>query len=47
MKKSVFERRIRDLIASLAKYGPVYLVFHDNTQDIKWVAIDTNLNECI
>ncbi|KJA30186.1 hypothetical protein HYPSUDRAFT_61027 [Hypholoma sublateritium FD-334 SS-4] len=35
VKKSIFEKRIRDLVAGLAKYGPVYLVFHDNTQDIK------------
>lgn len=35
VKKSMFEKRIRDLIAGLAIYGPVFLVFHDNTQDIK------------
>jgi hypothetical protein len=33
----VFKTRIHDLIASLAEYGPVFLTFHDNNQDIKSV----------
>lgn len=33
----VFKTRIRDLVAGLAGYGPVFLTFHDNSQDIKSV----------
>ncbi|KDR83650.1 hypothetical protein GALMADRAFT_86044 [Galerina marginata CBS 339.88] len=35
VKKAVFKERIHDLIKSLAEYGPIFLVFHDNSQDIK------------
>lgn len=35
VKKVVFRERIHDLFARLASYGPVFLVFHDNNQDIK------------
>ena len=35
LKKSDFEQRIRDKIASLREFGPVFLVFHDPVQDVK------------
>ena len=35
VKKAAFKKRIHDLFARLALYGPVFLVFHDNNQDIK------------
>jgi len=35
VKRVAFKERILDLFARLASYGPVFLVFHDNNQDIK------------
>ena len=35
VKKVVFKSRIQGLITGLADYGPVFLTFHDNNQDIK------------
>ncbi|KAF8974470.1 hypothetical protein BDZ97DRAFT_25748 [Flammula alnicola] len=35
VKKAVFKQRIHNLIAKLAEYGSVFLIFHDNTQDVK------------
>lgn len=35
VKKVAFKKRIHDLFARLALFGPVFLVFHDNNQDIK------------
>jgi len=35
VKKVVFKTRIHDLISSLVEYGPIFLTFHDNNQDIK------------
>ncbi|KAF8621635.1 hypothetical protein AX15_007653 [Amanita polypyramis BW_CC] len=37
VQKSVFKKKICDLISSLHRYGPVFLVFHDNKQDIKYL----------
>ena len=37
VKKAVFKTRIHNLIDGLADYGPVFLTFHDNSQDIKSV----------
>ncbi|KAG6857091.1 hypothetical protein H0H87_009652 [Tephrocybe sp. NHM501043] len=37
IKKSVFPGRVGDFLTSLSTYGPVYLVFHDNSQDIKYL----------
>lgn len=36
--KSVFKEKICHLISSMHRYGPVVLVFHDNSQDIKLVS---------
>jgi hypothetical protein len=33
--KNQFKERIQGLISDLTKNGPLYLVFHDNNQDIK------------
>ena len=33
--KEEFKRKIQALISDLTKKGPLYLVFHDNNQDIK------------
>lgn len=35
IKKAAFKKRIQDLIRSLSEYGPIFLVFHDNSQDVK------------
>ncbi|KAH9482738.1 Good for full DBP5 activity protein 2 [Psilocybe cubensis] len=35
VKKALFKKRIQYLVKSLNEYGPVFLVFHDNSQDIK------------
>ncbi|EGO01874.1 hypothetical protein SERLA73DRAFT_150940 [Serpula lacrymans var. lacrymans S7.3] len=43
-----FKQRIQDLISSLSENGPVYLVFHDNNQDIKYLRskmVDAQLPE--
>ncbi|TFK43450.1 hypothetical protein BDQ12DRAFT_675007 [Crucibulum laeve] len=37
VKKASFKKRIQTFIASLSEYGPVFLVFHDNSQDIKYL----------
>lgn len=43
VKKAVFKTRIHNLIDGLADYGPVFLIFHDNSQDIKSVPFLTAL----
>ncbi|PPQ68001.1 hypothetical protein CVT26_007364 [Gymnopilus dilepis] len=35
VKKATFRERIVALIDSLREYGPVFLIFHDNSQDVK------------
>ncbi|KIM90889.1 hypothetical protein PILCRDRAFT_811386 [Piloderma croceum F 1598] len=35
--KNQFKKRIQGLISDLTKNGPLYLVFHDNNQDIKYL----------
>ncbi|KAF9485268.1 hypothetical protein BDN70DRAFT_871278 [Pholiota conissans] len=35
VKKTVVKQRVQDMIAKLAEFGPIFLVFHDNTSDIK------------
>ncbi|PPQ77435.1 hypothetical protein CVT25_011017 [Psilocybe cyanescens] len=35
VKRTAFKKRIHDMIGSLSEYGPIFLVFHDNNQDIK------------
>jgi len=35
VKKPVFKSKICAFVSSLSHYGPVFLVFHDNNQDIK------------
>ncbi|KAF5387708.1 hypothetical protein D9615_000493 [Tricholomella constricta] len=37
VKKAAFKTRVCGFITELAKYGPVFLVFHDNNQDIKYL----------
>ncbi|PFH52807.1 hypothetical protein AMATHDRAFT_73933 [Amanita thiersii Skay4041] len=37
LNRASFQERICDLVASLDRYGPVFLVFHDNNQDIKYL----------
>ncbi|KAF9463900.1 hypothetical protein BDZ94DRAFT_1192050 [Collybia nuda] len=37
VKKAAFKTRIFDLFKQLSEYGPVFLVFHDNYQDIKYL----------
>jgi hypothetical protein len=36
IKKMLFGARVRQFVADLAVKGPVFLVFHDNSQDIKY-----------
>jgi hypothetical protein len=33
--KAAFKTRIRDIITGISAGGPAFLVFHDNSQDIK------------
>ena len=40
----VFKTRIHNLIGGLTDYGPVFLTFHDNSQDIKSVSFLTTLS---
>ncbi|KAF8897628.1 hypothetical protein BD779DRAFT_1491863 [Infundibulicybe gibba] len=37
IKKIPFKQRVSDMISGMAQYGPVFLVFHDNNQDIKYL----------
>jgi len=37
VKKAEFKRQIGDLLSCLTQYGPVFLVFHDDKQDIKYL----------
>ncbi|KAG5648977.1 hypothetical protein DXG03_000326 [Asterophora parasitica] len=37
LKKASFKTRILDFLQDLENYGPVFLVFHDNNQDIKYL----------
>lgn len=37
VSKAAFKSLVCDLISRLHQYGPVFLVFHDNNQDIKYV----------
>ncbi|KAF5333090.1 hypothetical protein D9611_002437 [Ephemerocybe angulata] len=37
VKRVELKARIANLIDDAAKYGPVYLVFHDNNQDLKYL----------
>ncbi|KAF8076494.1 hypothetical protein FPV67DRAFT_1618269 [Lyophyllum atratum] len=37
IKKAAFKTRVCDFITQLAQYGAVFLVFHDNNQDIKYL----------
>ncbi|KAF8663461.1 hypothetical protein AX16_001031 [Volvariella volvacea WC 439] len=37
VRKTEFKNKVSSLIADLKKNGPVYLVFHDNNQDIKYL----------
>ncbi|KIL68062.1 hypothetical protein M378DRAFT_158568 [Amanita muscaria Koide BX008] len=36
-RKLEFKQKICNLITSLQRYGPLFLVFHDNSQDIKYL----------
>ncbi|EIM88114.1 uncharacterized protein STEHIDRAFT_138556 [Stereum hirsutum FP-91666 SS1] len=35
--KKAFAKRINDMIDTLAKNGPVFLIFHDHSQDVKYL----------
>ena len=37
--KFTFRQRIRDMIATYREKGPLFLVFHDNNQDVKCVPL--------
>ncbi|KAG6821622.1 hypothetical protein H0H93_000131 [Arthromyces matolae] len=37
VKKALLSKAINDFIIELGEYGPVFLVFHDNHQDIKYL----------
>ncbi|KAG6873754.1 hypothetical protein C0995_011573 [Termitomyces sp. Mi166 len=37
VKKSLFPKMVSGFLAELNEYGPVFLVFHDNSQDIKYL----------
>ncbi|THH19861.1 hypothetical protein EW146_g1404 [Bondarzewia mesenterica] len=37
VNKKEFRKRIHDLFASIASLGPLFLVFHDNSQDVKYL----------
>ncbi|KAF9446955.1 hypothetical protein P691DRAFT_803252 [Macrolepiota fuliginosa MF-IS2] len=39
--RSTFKSRVRELIEQLRAEGPLYLVFHDNSQDIKYMTSST------
>ena len=39
MSLKVMKERIHNLIGDAQKNGPVYLVFHDASQDVKYVFI--------
>ncbi|KAG5639275.1 hypothetical protein H0H81_004936 [Sphagnurus paluster] len=41
VKKVAFKSRVCDFITQLGKYGAVFLVFHDNNQDIKYLRSDS------
>lgn len=46
--RSTFKGRVRSLIERLKETGPLYLVFHDNSQDIKYMkspVIDAPLDD--
>ncbi|TFY50932.1 hypothetical protein EVJ58_g10826 [Rhodofomes roseus] len=38
--KLTFRQRIRDMIAKYREMGPLFLVFHDNNQDVKYLRSD-------
>ncbi|KAG5725010.1 hypothetical protein E4T56_gene12485 [Termitomyces sp. T112] len=37
VKKAAFSKMVSDFLTELSEYGPVFLVFHDNSQDIKYL----------
>ncbi|KAG1892368.1 hypothetical protein F4604DRAFT_1565189 [Suillus subluteus] len=37
VNRATFRTRIQNLVADLQKYGPLFLIFHDNNQDIKYL----------
>ncbi|KAG6911186.1 hypothetical protein DXG01_003053 [Tephrocybe rancida] len=37
VKKGAFPKRVGEFLTALGSYGPVFLVFHDNSQDIKYL----------
>ncbi|KAF9247299.1 hypothetical protein BU15DRAFT_38431 [Melanogaster broomeanus] len=45
--KATFKRRIQTLVSDLQSAGPLFLIFHDNSQDIKYLkskAVEVPLN---
>ncbi|KAI0732947.1 hypothetical protein C8Q72DRAFT_73998 [Fomitopsis betulina] len=41
LDKLTFRQRIRDMISTYRAKGPLFLVFHDNSQDVKYLRGDT------
>ncbi|KAH9938180.1 uncharacterized protein B0H18DRAFT_965939 [Fomitopsis serialis] len=39
--KHTFRQRIRDMLAKYREMGPLFLVFHDNNQDVKYLRDDS------
>ncbi|KAG6866438.1 hypothetical protein C0991_003956 [Blastosporella zonata] len=37
VSKSVFPNKVGEFLTELGSYGPVFLVFHDNSQDVKYL----------